>query len=166
MWTTRARAVSAQPLHALPSCRLVVHSAGSQRNHAPVWAWRPRWCSGERHGVYVPLVFDLEASTLTWLDVCSEGRLALNNVERSKAAITPIYTQTEQNFIVDGVVVHNLTEFRLLRSGLHRGHILSLYASRTDTPEGSAARAAIRAFILGVVQASDEPFDPADVPPP
>lgn len=47
-----------------------------------------------------------------------------------------------------------------------RGRILSLYASRTDSPEGSAARAAIRAFILGVVQASDEPFDPADVPPP
>jgi hypothetical protein len=34
---------------------------------------------------------------------------------------------------------------------------------RTDTPEGDAAKGAIRAFLMGVVQQSDTPFTPAEL---
>jgi hypothetical protein len=40
------------------------------------------------HGTFVPLVFDLEAGTLHWLDAYAPGRLELNNVATSNRAIT------------------------------------------------------------------------------
>lgn len=42
------------------------------------------------HGVFLPLVVDLEESTLHWLDTFSKGQFELNNVETSKAAIARI----------------------------------------------------------------------------
>jgi len=42
------------------------------------------------HGVYLPLVVDLETNHLWWLDVSSEGEIALNNVATANAAITRI----------------------------------------------------------------------------
>lgn len=45
--------------------------------------------SGE-HGIYMPLVVDLETSTLHWLDVYSEGQLAFNNVASSQGDIARV----------------------------------------------------------------------------
>jgi hypothetical protein len=40
------------------------------------------------NGIFLPLVFDLEAGTLHWVDVYAKGRLELNNVATSNADIT------------------------------------------------------------------------------
>ncbi len=45
--------------------------------------------SGE-HGIYMPLVVDLETSTLHWLDVYSTGQLAFNNVASSQGDIARV----------------------------------------------------------------------------
>lgn len=42
------------------------------------------------NGIYLPMVIDLQASTLHWLDVYSKGDFALNNVETSKNAMQKI----------------------------------------------------------------------------
>ena len=42
------------------------------------------------HGVYMPLVFDLETDTMHWLDVYSKGGFELNNVATSNKAITTV----------------------------------------------------------------------------
>jgi hypothetical protein len=53
------------------------------------------------------------------------------------------------------------------RSGLapeqRRLLLFTYWDTRTDTPEGAAARDAVRAFLLGVVQTSDEPFPPEEL---
>lgn len=45
--------------------------------------------SGE-HGIYMPLVVDLETSTLHWLDVYATGQLAFNNVASSQGDIARV----------------------------------------------------------------------------
>lgn len=42
------------------------------------------------HGIFMPLVVDLKAGALHWLDVYSEGKLIFNNVQTSNGAITRI----------------------------------------------------------------------------
>ncbi|MEZ4452370.1 MAG: MXAN_6230/SCO0854 family RING domain-containing protein [Nannocystaceae bacterium] len=42
------------------------------------------------NGVYMPMVFDLAADRLHWLDVYAKGTLQMNNVDSSNAAITRI----------------------------------------------------------------------------
>ena len=42
------------------------------------------------HGIYMPLVLDLERDLLHWLDVYSKGELALNNAATSNRAITTV----------------------------------------------------------------------------
>jgi hypothetical protein len=42
------------------------------------------------HGVFLPMVVDLEARVIHWLDVYSTGQFEFNNVETSKAAIRTI----------------------------------------------------------------------------
>jgi hypothetical protein len=42
------------------------------------------------NGIFLPLVFDLEAGLLHWLDVYSRGELQLNNVATSNRTITKI----------------------------------------------------------------------------
>jgi hypothetical protein len=42
------------------------------------------------HGVFMPLVIDLETDTIHWLDVYDEGQLQMNNVKTSMRAITTI----------------------------------------------------------------------------
>ncbi|MEZ4461814.1 MAG: RING finger family 4 domain-containing protein [bacterium] len=42
------------------------------------------------HGVFMPLVFDLENRQMHWLDVYSQGNFAFNNVETSKKSIGKI----------------------------------------------------------------------------
>lgn len=42
------------------------------------------------HGVFIPLVFDLERDTMHWLDIYAKGELALNNVSTSNRAITKV----------------------------------------------------------------------------
>jgi hypothetical protein len=46
--------------------------------------------AGDEHGVYVPLVLDLQTGTLAWVDVCSKGEIAFNNVASSNRVITRI----------------------------------------------------------------------------
>jgi hypothetical protein len=42
------------------------------------------------HGVFVPLVFDLETDTMHWLDIYSKGEPELNNVATSNKALTKV----------------------------------------------------------------------------
>jgi len=42
------------------------------------------------NGVFMPLVLDLQASTLHWIDVHAKGQLEMNNVASSNKAITKI----------------------------------------------------------------------------
>ena len=50
------------------------------------------------NGVFLPLVLDLEQSRLHWLDVHSQGDLAFNNVESSRAAIQRLCPNTMTYF--------------------------------------------------------------------
>lgn len=49
-----------------------------------------RFALAGSNGVYMPLVLDLRAGTMHWLDVQSTGGLAFNNVATSNSAITTI----------------------------------------------------------------------------
>lgn len=42
------------------------------------------------HGVYLPLVVDIDAGDLHWLDVHAKGQFEMNNVETSKSAIAKL----------------------------------------------------------------------------
>jgi Prokaryotic RING finger family 4 len=50
------------------------------------------------NGVYMPLVLDLQAGVLHWLDVYAEGQLIFNNVATSRRAITNICPTLIQYF--------------------------------------------------------------------
>jgi hypothetical protein len=46
------------------------------------------------NGIFLPMVVDLHEGLLHWLDIYARGRVALNNVETSRAAIQTICPQT------------------------------------------------------------------------
>lgn len=50
------------------------------------------------NGVFMPVVIDLEAGLLHWLDVQAEGMLEMNNVEKSRSAIAKICPALIQYF--------------------------------------------------------------------
>jgi hypothetical protein len=51
---------------------------------------RLRFALQGEHGVYLPLVLDLEENTLHWLDAHAKGEFEMSNVETSRAAISKL----------------------------------------------------------------------------
>ncbi|HET9954503.1 MAG TPA: MXAN_6230/SCO0854 family RING domain-containing protein, partial [Polyangiaceae bacterium] len=74
------------------------------------------------NGVFLPLVFDLEAGTLHWLDVYSKGQLELNNVENSTSAITKICPEMIDYF--SSGVRTTMFDLALLHGAARAGRVL------------------------------------------
>jgi len=106
------------------------------------------------NGIYLPLVLDLEASTLHWVDTYSQGEIAWNTAKRSTAAVRRICPETIAYF---GSGVRATMEGLAILHAAARADRVIFRAERAEAPATVIERAPgedARAF-LGRLRSRD-----------
>lgn len=109
------------------------------------------------HGVFVPLVVDLESGRMHWLDVVNDGAMSLNNVSRSNRAITRVVPATLSWF--GHGVRPSMRDLALLHAAARCDEIRlrGAITRRFLRAPGEGAAAFLARVRLGVPDATDSP---------